>query len=47
MIGKEEGSSTSYSVISIKNLSWPGAYLICNNNSWANIYFGYGQKVNQ
>lgn len=47
MIGKDEGNVGCYGTIALKNLTWPGAYLVSNSKTWANIYIGYGLKVNQ
>lgn len=47
LIGKEEGQSTVYGVSVLKNVSWPGATVVCYRGGWANIYIGYGHKETQ
>ena len=30
LVGKEDGNSTSYSVVILKNYRWPGNYTVAN-----------------
>jgi len=47
LIGKEEGGSTCYGTVTIKNLTWPGSICVAQTAGWANIYVGYGLKLIQ
>ncbi|KRX04273.1 hypothetical protein PPERSA_11397 [Pseudocohnilembus persalinus] len=47
LIGKDSGNIGCYGTIQIKNLTWPGAQIVCNSKTWVNIYVGYGFKQNQ
>eukprot|EP01017_Pseudomicrothorax_dubius_P005628 TRINITY_DN11459_c0_g1_i8.p1 TRINITY_DN11459_c0_g1~~TRINITY_DN11459_c0_g1_i8.p1 ORF type:complete len:489 (-),score=113.27 TRINITY_DN11459_c0_g1_i8:797-2263(-) len=45
MADKDEGKSTTYAVLALRPLTWPGACVIANNNTWSHIYVGYGIKA--
>lgn len=47
LVGKQEGQTTCYGVVLLKNLSWPGAYTVGYSGGWVNVYVGYGHKVSQ
>lgn len=34
----------SYSVVSYRNLWWPGSYLVAKDGLWSSVYIGYGIK---
>jgi len=42
----EEGA-TSYAVVALRSLIWPGSVTIANNNRYFSIYIGYGNKAFQ
>jgi len=46
--GGEGGTTTqisSYGVVAIKSLLWPGSVCVCQGSEFVNIYVGYGHKV--
>ncbi|EAS02067.3 radial spokehead protein (macronuclear) [Tetrahymena thermophila SB210] len=43
----EGDTVVNYNCVSFKNLTWPGAHLVVNSQSYCNIYVGYGLKQNQ
>lgn len=47
LVGKQEGQSTVYANILLKNLIWPGSYTMGYKGAWTNIYIGYGHRISQ
>ena len=51
---KEEGATTCYGIITLKNPNWPGWLTVANVNislsktkGYGSIYIGYGYKLTQ
>ncbi len=43
-----KGDGTAcYSVVLLRNLTWPGAAAVAWSGGWVNVYVGYGQKISQ
>lgn len=45
--GKDEGTTSCYAVVVLKNVNWPGWYTVSNMNMYDSVYIGYGIKATQ
>lgn len=46
-VGKEEGTTSCYGVVSLRNPHWPGWVTIASPKEFGSIYIGYGLKSSQ
>ena len=46
-VGKEEGTTSCYGVVALRNPHWPGWVTAASNKQFASIYIGYGCKSSQ
>jgi hypothetical protein len=46
-VGKDEGTTSCYGLVTLKNPNWPGWVTVANMKSFASIYIGYGLKATQ
>lgn len=46
-VGKEEGSTSCYAVVALRNPHWPGWITVSSAKEFGSIYIGYGQKSSQ
>jgi len=46
-VGKDEGTTSCYGQVSLKNINWPGWLTVCNSKTFGSIYIGYGTKLTQ
>lgn len=46
-VGKEEGTTSCYATLTLKNPNWPGWFTFANMNMFDSIYIGYAIKATQ
>jgi len=46
-VGKDEGTTSCYGVVLLKNINWPGWFTVSSTGEFDSIYIGYGIKVTQ
>lgn len=46
-VGKDEGSTSCYGLVTIKNINWPGWVTVTGLGTYDSIYVGYGYKATQ
>ena len=46
-VGKDEGTTSVYGVVCLRNPHWPGWYTVASNKEFGSIYIGYGLKFSQ
>ena len=46
-VGKDEGSTSCYGLVTIKNINWPGWVTVTGLGIYDSIYVGYGYKATQ
>ena len=46
-MGKDEGTTSCYGVVALRNPHWPGWVTVASNKEFGSIYIGYGLKSSQ
>jgi hypothetical protein len=46
-VGKDEGTTSSYGVVVLRNPHWPGWHTVASSKEFGSIYIGYGLKSSQ
>lgn len=46
-VGKDEGTTSCYGLVSMKNVNWPGWLTVSGLGMFDSVYVGYGWKATQ
>lgn len=46
-MGKDEGTTSCYGVVTMRNPHWPGWHTVASSKEFGSIYIGYGMKSSQ
>ena len=46
-VGKDEGTTSCYGVVTLRNPHWPGWHTVASSKEFGSLYLGYGLKASQ